>query len=313
VNAEDLAAVPSQPWVVTSGMTGPGVTQGRLFAVSTRDCSSHELFPAWLSYAHDRSRFGELGPLDPAQFEPHSLDVIVRENGRSELYVVHHVARESVEVFEIRLDAGQPELCWIGGVALPEPAIGNSVAAVPGGGFVVSANRYDSEATSQTEPTGFVYEWSPGDGWQRLAGSEIDSANGIAVSGDGEWVYLSGWRSACLKRIPRRRSTPVEALTVPTGILTDNLTWTGGGGLLAAGPCGISADEFVTRFFASDSPLRPASRVIAVDPLTLALETVLEYPEGTFGPGTSALEVGDEIWVGSSRHPDVARFSRRAR
>jgi hypothetical protein len=310
VNAEDLAAVPSHPWVVTSGMTGAGQTEGRLYAVHTRDHSSGEVFPAGVSYRHDRVRFGELGPLDPAQFQPHSLDVIVRGDGACELYVVHHLARESVEVFEIRVGAGRPELCWVGAVPLPAPLIANSVAAVPGGGFVASANRHISGPRSRTEPdTGAVYEWSPGDGWRRLAGSEIDSANGIAVSGDGGSVYLSGWRSACLKRIPRGGSPAAPASTVPTTILTDNLTWTRGGALLAAGPCDISADAYVAAVFGSGSPLLPASRVISVDPASLAVETVLEYPGGVFGGATSALEVGDEIWVGSGHHPDLARFS----
>jgi hypothetical protein len=309
VNAEDLAAVPSEPWVVTSGMTGPGQAQGRLYAVDTRDHSSSELFPAGLSYAHDQARFGDLGPLEPERFEPHSLDVIVRGTGACELYVVHHLARESVEVFEIRPGAGRPELCWIGAVALPEPLIANSVAAVPGGGFVASANRHVNGARSRTEPnTGAVYEWSPGDGWRRLAGSDIDSANGIAVAGDGGSVYLSGWRSACLKRIPRGDSS-LAAATVPTTILTDNLTWTRGGALLAAGPCDISADAYVAAVFGSGSPLLPASRVISVDPVSLAVATVLDYPAGVFGGATSALEVGDEIWVGSGHRPDLARFT----
>ena len=36
INAEDLALVPDSDWVITSGMTGPGAPQGRLYAIDRR-------------------------------------------------------------------------------------------------------------------------------------------------------------------------------------------------------------------------------------------------------------------------------------
>src|SRR4051812_19983856 len=104
INAEDLVQVPGTDWVVTSGMTGPGATQGRLYAVDSRDYSCSELFPYRLSPALDAARFGEQPPLDPDVFEPHGIDVMRRADGVAELFVVNHGGRESVEVFEVVLD-----------------------------------------------------------------------------------------------------------------------------------------------------------------------------------------------------------------
>ena len=211
-------------------------------------CSCNEIFPYRASYELDEQRFGSQEPLDPRRFEPHSIDVISRADGIYELYVVNHVWRESVEVFEIRLDWNRPTLRWIGCAQLPAPAIGNSVAAVHGGGFVVSFNiRSKASQGRADKDTGGVYEWFPGNGWRRLPHSEIDSANGIAVSHDGTWVYLAGWRSRCLKKV-RREGLDHEPDVVATSILTDNLTWTADGKLLAAGAFDTPADQFTAAY-----------------------------------------------------------------
>ena len=50
------------------------------------------------------------------------------------------------------------------------------------------------------------------------------------------------------------------------------------------------------------------SRVIGVDPDTLAAETLIDYRPDTFGAATAALQVGREIWVGTARGQGLARF-----
>ena len=38
--------------------------------------------------------------------------------------------------------------------------------------------------------TGGILEWSSIHGWEVLPGTQINTANGVAVSRDGEWVYI---------------------------------------------------------------------------------------------------------------------------
>ena len=104
INAEDLAPVAATDWVITSGMTGATAAQGRLYAIDRRDHSCNEIFPYQASYAPDERRFGTQMRLDPLRFEPHGIDVAVRDDGVYELLVVNHGWRESVEVFEILLE-----------------------------------------------------------------------------------------------------------------------------------------------------------------------------------------------------------------
>ena len=315
INAEDLAAVPASNWVITSGMTGVTATQGRLYAIDRRDHSCNEIFPYVASYAPDENRFGDQTPLDPSRFEPHGIDVAVRDGGGHELLVVNHGWRESVEVFEVLLDQARPTLRWIGAAEMPESAVGNDVAAVEGGGFVVSFNRYRPEATADDEPrlgegeeTGGVFEWTPGTGWTALPGAGINSANGVAVSKDGRWVFIGGWHSRCIKKV-RRGKGPLESQVVDTQILTDNLTWTSDGKLLAAGAFDTSAEEFIAGHFSSDPRLLFPSRILRVDPDSLTIETVVEYGPDAFGAATTGLHIGDEIWVGAARDQGLARFT----
>jgi hypothetical protein len=313
INAEDLAPVPASPWLITSGMTGISAAQGRLYAVDVRDFSCNEIFPYLGSSAPDEGRFGKQAPLDPLRFEPHGIDVAERPDGVNELYVVHHGWRESVEVFEVELGGVRPALRWIGAAELPGSAVGNDVAAVAGGGFVVSINVYQPDGTHSPEAgqeTGGVLEWSPTDGWSTLPGAQINSANGVAISSDGRWVYIGGWHSRCIKRVGRGRS-PVEADVVDTGLLTDNLTWTSDGWLLAAGAFNTTAEEFIAGHFGQEPRLAFPSRVLRVDPDSLSFETVVEYGPATFGAATTGLQVGDEIWVGAARDQGLARFPYR--
>jgi hypothetical protein len=315
INAEDLAPVAATNWVITSGMTGATAAQGRLYAIDRRDHSCNEIFPYQASYAPDEKRFGTQTGLDPLRFEPHGIDVAVRDDGVYELLVVNHGWRESVEVFEIVLEQARPTLRWIGAAEMPESAVGNDVAAVVGGGFVVSFNRYRPQGTAdgaapagEGEETGGVFEWTPGTGWNALPGAGINSANGVAVSKDGRWVFIGGWSSRCIKKA-RRGKGPVESRVVNTEILTDNLTWTSDGKLLAAGAFNTSAEEFIAGHFSSEPRLLFPSRVLRVDPDSLTIETVVEYGPDAFGAATTGLHVGDEIWVGAARDQGLARFT----
>jgi hypothetical protein len=314
INAEDLAPVPGGEWLITSGMIGVSAPQGRLYAVDTRDGSCNEIFPYLASYVLDEERFGSQAVLEPLRFEPHGIDVAARADGVSELYVVNHGWRESVEVFEVVFEGLRPTLRWIGAAELPDSVVGNDVAAVGDGGFVVSFNRLldgpieDAIARAEAgEETGGVFEWSPTKGWSLVPGSGINSANGVAVSQDGRWVYIGGWQSRCIKKVSRGGSA-VESHVVDTEILTDNVTWTSDGRLLAAGAFDTTAQEFIAGHFGPDARLLFPSRVIRVDPDSLAIETVVEYGPETFGAATTGLQLGDEIWVGAARDHGLARF-----
>ena len=90
--------------------------------------------------------------------------------------------------------------------------------------------------------------------------------------------------------------------------MVDNLTWSASGRLLAAGTYGTSMKDFLAGHLSQNPRLGIPSRVLAVDPETLAAEELIDYGPDTFGAATTALQVGREIWVGTARDQGLARF-----
>jgi len=315
INAEDLAAVPGTPWIVTSGMRGPTAPQANLYLIDRRDGAASELYPYRVGVDHDTATYGsELTALDPAEFDPHGVDVGPDPQGRLCVYVVHHGVRESVEIFRIDLDGRRPSLTWVGAVALPSGCWGNDVAVLPDGGFLVTSTTDISDGLEAGfgrslagEPTGKVVEWSPVDGWRDLPGSQMNSTNGVAVSPDGTQVFIAGWRPRTLVRVSRGAGDP-QVDTIDVDLMPDNLTWTSDGHLLAAGPADTTVEQFTAQFYGSDPECRFPTKVIKVHPDTLEVTTPIDYAAEVFGPGTTALEVDDEIWIGSMRFEGVGRF-----
>jgi hypothetical protein len=313
VNAEDLVVAPGGEWVLTSGMTGPTAPLGRLYAVNVSDGACNEIFPYRATSSLNTQRFAPQPELDPLLFRPHGIDVTQRADGGTELYVVNHGGTESVEVFEVDLDEARPALKWIGGIALPGTAVGNDVAAVDDG-FVISTTgdpdgraEVSVEAAMAGADTGGVLEWSPTRGWESLPGTQMNTANGVAVSPDGEWVYIGGWNSRSLRRVRRGAADP-ESVTVRVDMMVDNLTWAASGRLLAAGTYGTSMRDFLAGALGPNPRLGIPSRVVSVDPQTLATDLLIDYGPDTFGAATTALQVGREIWVGTARDQGLARF-----
>jgi hypothetical protein len=75
----------------------------------------------------------------------------------------------------------------------------------------------------------------------------------------------------------------------------DNIRWAADGSLLAAGQGG--------------KPGAQTSNIVKINPETLAVRDVIREPASpAFGAGTVAVEVGNQIWVGSFRGDRIAIF-----
>jgi sugar lactone lactonase YvrE len=317
VNSEDLVDVPGTPWVIASGMRGPTAPLGRLYAIDRRDRSCNEVFPYDADFAA-HERYGDSPVLDPADFEPHGIDVGTGPDDTPQVYVVNHGAgvRESVEVFDLHLDGPRPRLTWVGSVTAPAGTWGNDVARLPGGGFLLSSTTDITEGLEKGfarqlagEETGQVVEWSPDAGWSVVAGSVINSTNGVAASPDGKTVFVAGWKSECIRRIRRSADGAPDVRTVPAGILVDNLTWTADGKLLAAGCFDTTVEQFAAAYWGSQPKVGFPSRVLRIDPDSLEIEVLVEYGPEEFGVATTGLAVGDEIWVGAARDQGIGVFT----
>lgn len=294
---EDLAILPDGQWVIASGMGD----KGGIRLINVRDSTSTMLFPAASAKARlDTRRYQSCpGPIDSAGqaiFQAHGIYLLPGRNSVHRLFVVHHGSRESIEVFEVDASAGRPTLTWVGCVVAPEGPGLNAVVGLSNGGFLVTNfhPRGDRPAwlakARAGENTGEVWEWHPASGWMVVPESQAPGPNGLEISKDGKWLYIGVWGTQSVTRLSRG-NTPVKKDSVVVGFRVDNLRWAPDGSILAAGQGDKSAN------------------VTKVDPNTLKFEDVVRYPDSdVFRTGTTAIQVRNEIWLGSVASDRIARI-----
>ena len=289
---EDLAVVPGEEWIIASG----DQEGGRIQLVNVQDKTATVLFPTPNSRARlDAATYPTCpGPIDASEgdeFRAHGLYLTPGSGGVHTLHVVHHGLRESIEVFEVDARGDSPELTWVGCAVAPEPLVLNSVVALPASGFV---------ATSPA--TGDVWEWQADSGWTLVPGSEDTVPNGLEVSSEGQWLYIAGFAEAKMTRLSRGQN-PMQKDVVALDFRPDNLRMSlDGSTIFAAGPGNIQTPR--------DTSVE-TSNVATIDPRTLEVQTVFQHPfiDG-FAASTTAIQVGDEMWLGTYRGERIAYFSR---
>jgi hypothetical protein len=307
VNAEDLVRVPDTDWVIASGMA-PGTA---LFLLDANRLTANALYPGMLPRARqDMARYGACpGSPDPNNFIAHGVTIQPGGEGHSTLYVVGHGAREAIEVFDVDTGRGSPVITWIGCVLMPEHLEANSVASFSDGSIVATVLIHPDKTFFQAisgEPTGGVYKWSPGDaGFTLMEGTQVAANNGIEVSVDEQTIFVAS--SGLHTIIAFSNSNPSRRLgmTEDLGITPDNVHMGADGRLITAGMhnedpvCGSIIDPATFNLEIIATCSRPF-RAYAIDPDTLDVELISNGPAtASWSNATMALEVGDDVWVGT--------------
>jgi sugar lactone lactonase YvrE len=298
---EDLVVVPGDQWVIAGAYAG----NGGVYLINARDRKGALVYPAEGAVERLDAKTYAACPGVPdagtrAKFQTHGLHLLPGTNSVHRLFVVLHGGRESIEVFEVDARQATPRLTWIGCAVAPEPIGLNSVRGLPDGGFIATnflvRNGFGSpsmKAMMSGEKNGELWEWHTATGWQKVPGSEAAGANGLEMSEDGRLLYVAAWGSQSFFRLSRGQAK-AERTEVPLGFRVDNIRWARDGSILAVGQGGTPA----------------ASIVVKVDPKTLAVRELIRHPDTPgFGAGTVAVEVGNELWVGSFRGDRLAIFA----
>lgn len=313
-NPEDLVHVPGTRWIIASSMA----PTGGLFLIDAQAKSFTALYPGAAPRAvQDMETYGACpGSPDPNAFVTHGLALRAGTDGRSTLYVVGHGGREAIEVFDVDATGETPALTWRGCVLTPEGMEANSVAALADGSLLVTIPLLPDVPIAEAMmgvDTGGVFRWSPGDAAMvPVLGTQLPYANGIEVSPDGREFYVAS--SGLFNVTAYSNTNPAEMLrrTAEFGFVPDNLHMAADGRLVTAGldlhgtACGEfkRSLEFSLEEFASCP--RPFT-VLAIDPATMATEVVATGPANPkFSNITMAVEVGEELWVGSFASNRVA-------
>jgi hypothetical protein len=292
---EDVVALPGDQWVFASAYAGTG----GINMVKVSDRASMTIFPsASVKQQLDKKAYPDCPGPPAAPFTTHGLYLEAGNRQVLRLMAVVHGSRESIDVFEVDARPSTPSLTWIGCVIAPEPIGLNSVRGLTDGGFITT-NWLPRGGTPDAmqkmmagEKNGELWEWHTASGWQKVPGSEAAGANGIELSDDGKTIYMAAWGSQSFIRLSRG-ATPIKRDEIPLGFRVDNIHFARDGALMAAGQ--------ITH------PSNRTSRVVRIDPKTLALRDVLTRPDdATFAGNTTAIEVGKNLWLGSYRGNRIA-------
>jgi hypothetical protein len=304
---EDLVAVPGTAWLLASGY-GPA---GGLQLIDTKAASSRRVFPEpQVADRLDRKSYdscpGPIPAADRQRFWTHGLYLKAARNRVHTLYVVHHGSREAIEVFELDARRDAPSLTWVGCAVAPGNVGLNSVIALPEGGF--AATNFEPRGAAggglgskllSGENNGEVWEWHTKTGWQKVPGSDAAGANGIELSADGKWYYISQWGNRSFMRLSRG-ATPVKRDQISLGFRVDNVRWAPDGTLLVAGQGG--SDDAIFGRGQRDKADVPTSVIGKVDPKTMTYKQLISVPTSdVMSPATVAIQVGNEYWTGAFR------------
>ena len=303
--AEDLLRVGNSPWLIGSGLA-EGTASGHLVLINSRDKTYANVYPASDAATPDAKRFPQCHtPPDAAKFSAHGLALRALSGGHQELLVVNHGGREAIEFFEVRTGSGKPAIKWNGCVAIPGDVYVNSLVALHDGGFIAShfysPGKGGINAVFARQVTGGLLEWHPGKAVTLIPGTELSGANGIALSKDEKVMHVAAWGTRELVRFVRHGNA-VTKRVVPLNFAADNLRWSQDGrSILAAG------QKFVAR---EGGPAGlDGWTVLRVNPDTLATTVLFDTDAKAPLQGvSSAVEVGDQIWVGTFRGDRVGYF-----
>jgi hypothetical protein len=315
---EDLVLIPGTQWILVSGMGGalPGSPPGPgdLYLLNAVDKRWHSIAQASLAAVNRNPRlYGDCPVPAAAQFISHGLAIRAGRNGHHTLYAVNHGGRESVEVFAIDATGVEPQLSWTGCALLTASAWLNAVVPLPGEGFIVTSTFDPKDPQAQVKMgsgqyAGAVYEWQPGRGYAPLAGADNTGDNGVAISGDGRWLYFNWFFGHAVIRMARSGG---ERLRAHVDFLPDNIDYAPDGSLYVTGQ---DADPQQLMDGCPSEDCLHGTTIVKLDPVTMKTRVIARLPpNATFSDGTTALQVGETIFLGSYRGDAVAYLRAPAR
>jgi hypothetical protein len=312
-SAEDLIRIGDSDLVLAGGMGRPDWSYGGFRIVDVNTRAHYEPAPDYDSKV-DQLYEACPGAPDADKFSVHGLSLRAEGDGDYTVFAVNHGGRESIEVFDMKVIDNKPALTWKGCVILPDNLAANSVTYLPDERLAATANPQRTEVLEgelgeraiEGSLIGGVFEWGKTLGWNLVPGSEIVIANGILASNDGEWLYLVGWADGVVRKINRYKPE-TEKVETKMDFLVDNLRYTPSGRILATGQR-TTPGRLLEECVLTEVPVCGVDSVVAdLDPDLMLHEEIVDLP-GTveFGSGTSAIVVGDELWIGTFRGDRIA-------
>ena len=296
VGVEDLVRVPGTRWIIGSGMAERGHS-GRLHLIDADKKTWEVMYPG----DHPRNELDAksysscTGAPDVKTFGAHGIAIRDDGNRAATILAVNH-GREAIEIFKLNAAGEKPAIRWVGCVPVEKSISLNSVAFLPGGGFVAT-KFYDPTspdgfgAMMAHKVTGGVLEWQSGSGIRPIAGTELSGANGIEVSKDGKTLYVAAWGSQELVRFADFNGA-MQKTVVKVNFSPDNLRWAPDGNILVTG-------QNIQTNAAGNTTGFKGWTVARLDPETMKVSEILkDNGESPMQNASVAIEVDGTLWIG---------------
>ena len=337
-NPEDIVALPGSvdTLVISEFGSMDGSKPGRLVTLEPQFSLAKQLYPLFDSRIGHESRAGGMAPPsgpgrdvgvvgaeqwgDPAcpgppgpDFAPHGIDLRVRADGRTQLAVVNHGGRESVELLELIVAGVDSSPIWRGCAIAPEDGYFNDVVLLGDGGFLVThmyprSSPWKALLAMFGWDTGWVYEWHANSGFEVVAGTDGAFPNGIEVSHDDTEIFLNVYGASEVRRISRETG---ETLAVANVSHPDNISWNEAGDrLLVASHTGSFRQMLGCGSIEEGSCPLP-SEVLSLGPETLDKRLLFATEGDPMGAITVAIERGGHLWFGTFAGDRIGVFALR--
>ena len=292
---EDLVRVPGSNWVIASWV------KGGIGAINTRTRQTYALYPdIKVAEMPNRKLYGDCpGPPDAGQkalFMTAGIAVRTGKRGIHTLYATHFTWKRGIDVFTLDVRPKVPKLTWNGCVDVPDGVGIDALVPIANNGFIITnwakpgpdfpAERRRIEAGVVN---GELWQWAPGKGWKIVPGSRMSGPNGLEISADKRTLYVAAWGSKELVRMTRTAVPKVARIAFD--FRPDNVRWAPDGALLIAGP----------------NPATGGTGVARIDPHRLRTLSSFSLPTTTqWGTGSTALQVGKDLWIAAFRSDRIA-------
>jgi hypothetical protein len=313
---EDIASLGDSDWLLISEM-GSLLDQSKPGSIVALNTVTGRIVRVGSNSTPARDQAGiqgknqnKCGP-PPELLKPRGLDVIQTGQDSFQLLFVNGAEGQRIERYAVSVEENLPQLTWEGCVSIPDTYLVNDVAAFSNGSFVASHMFELPRSSMMTAKlflgmnTGYALFWSAQGGWEKVAGSDVSLANGIAVEEATDTVFLASTYGESVTAISLKNG---DKRSVDLPIQPDNITWSGTDRLLAVGHNGIPLLGTSGCREVSPTPCSFDFEVVEIDTNNLTARTIYRDDSGLIPGPATAFHYRDGLYFGTAFGDRVSRI-----
>ena len=309
-NPEDMVALPGNQAILLGEYSHTAAVPGRLVLFELESEKQHTLYRGGQGKDKAEKGWGDPNCTTPpgAEFSAHGLDLVRRDDGRLQLLVIQHGSREAIELFEVMGKGTAWQVEWRGCVAAPANASLNGIAGMSNGDFYTTQMTpldYDFAQGIPGGITGHAFAWSQAaQSYRKIEGTDGALPNGIVISPDGRYIYMNATAENSVRKIEVATGRELGRAIIN---MPDNARWASDGRIVIASFSKEVVQHFAMCLSLTRGSCRTPFSIVALDPESMAIETLYKSDGVPMGSGTVGLRIGDELFVGSATSDRILR------